>query len=134
VKRSFIKAVQFHPVTDRIIHTDFQLFAADEVIEMDVPVTVTGESIGVDKGGKLQILRHNLTLKGKPADMPDHLVIDVTEMQIGSIVHVKDIPAESYKNLEIILDPETPVVSVVAPKVEVETEETPEAAAPETEE
>jgi len=62
VKRSFIKAVQFHPVTDRIIHTDFQLFAADEVIEMDVPVSVTGESVGVDKGGKLQILRHNPTI------------------------------------------------------------------------
>jgi len=129
VKRSFIKAVQFHPVTDRIIHTDFQLFTADEVIEMDVPVSVTGESVGVDKGGKLQILRHNLTLKGKPTDMPDHLVIDITDMEIGSIVHVKDIPAQSYENLEIMIDPETPVVSVVAPKVEVETEEAPEAAA-----
>jgi len=50
-------------------------------------------------------------------------------MEIGSIVHVKDIPAQSYENLEIMIDPETPVVSVVAPKVEVETEEAPEAAA-----
>ena len=81
IKRSFIKDVQFHPVTDRIIHTDFQLFSADEIIELEVPVAVTGESAGVEKGGKLQIIKHALTIKGMPEHMPDHFVIDVTALE-----------------------------------------------------
>ncbi|MEI6846988.1 MAG: 50S ribosomal protein L25/general stress protein Ctc [Chlorobiaceae bacterium] len=127
IKRSFIKQVQFHPVTDKIIHTDFQLFSADEIIELDVPVSVTGDSIGVEKGGKLQIIRHAVTLKGKPENMPDHLVVDVTALEIGHSIHVKEIPMEAYTGLEIIDDPDTPVITVLAAKKEAEA--TPEAAA-----
>lgn len=120
IKRSFIKQVQFHPVTDRIIHTDFQLFSADEIIELEVPVSVTGESTGVEKGGRLQIIRHALTIKGKPEDMPDHLVIDVTALEIGHSIHVKEIPMEAYAGLTINDDPDTPVITVLASKKEAE--------------
>jgi len=120
IKRSFIKQVQFHPVTDRIIHTDFQLFAADEVIELEVPVSVTGDSIGVEKGGKLQIIRHALTIKGKPEDMPDHLIIDVTALEIGHSIHVREIPMTAYAGLVISDDPDTPVITILASKKETE--------------
>ena len=103
IKRSFIKDVQFHPVTDRIIHTDFQLFSADEIIELEVPVAVSGDSIGVEKGGKLQIILHALTIKGKPENMPDHIVIDVTALQIGHSLHVKEIPMTAYTSLTLSL-------------------------------
>jgi large subunit ribosomal protein L25 len=125
IKRSVIKDVQFDPVTDRIIHTDFQLFSADEVVELQVPVTVTGNSIGVEKGGKLLIAHHALTLKGKPDNMPDHLVIDVTSLQIGHSIHVREIPMDSYPGLTIMDDPATPVITVQGAKKE--TEETGEA-------
>jgi len=120
IKRSFIKQVQFHPVTDRIIHTDFQLFAADEVIELEVPVSVTGDSIGVEKGGKLQIIRHALTIKGKPEDMPDHLIVDVTALEIGHSIHVREIPMTAYAGLVISDDPDTPVITILASKKETE--------------
>ncbi|EAT58984.1 50S ribosomal protein L25/general stress protein Ctc [Chlorobium ferrooxidans] len=120
IKRSFIKQVQFHPVTDRIIHTDFQLFAADEVIELEVPVSVTGDSIGVEKGGRLQIIRHALTIKGKPEDMPDHLIVDVTALEIGHSIHVREIPMTAYAGLVISDDPDTPVITVLASKKETE--------------
>ncbi|NHQ60803.1 50S ribosomal protein L25/general stress protein Ctc [Chlorobium sp. BLA1] len=120
IKRSFIKQVQFHPVTDRIIHTDFQLFAADEVIELEVPVSVSGDSIGVEKGGKLQIIRHALTIKGKPEDMPDHLIVDVTALEIGHSIHVREIPMTAYAGLVISDDPDTPVITVLASKKETE--------------
>jgi large subunit ribosomal protein L25 len=123
IKRSFIKQVQFHPVTDRIIHTDFQLFSADEIIELEVPVSVTGDSIGVEKGGKLQIIRHALTIKGKPEDMPDHLVVDVTALEIGHTIHVKEIPMDAYAGLSINDDPDTPVITVLASKKEAEATE-----------
>lgn len=122
-RRSFIKEVQFDPVTDRIMHTDFQLFTADEVVEMDVPVSVSGNAVGVEKGGKLQILRHSLTLKGQPADMPDHIVIDSTELEIGHSIHIKEIPMQAYPGLLLMDDPDTPVVTVTAPKKEAESEE-----------
>jgi large subunit ribosomal protein L25 len=130
IKRSFIKDVQFHPVTDRIIHTDFQLFSAEEIIELEVPVAVTGESAGVEKGGKLLIILHALTIKGKPEDMPDHLVVDVTALEIGHSIHVKEIPMDAYTNLQIMDDPDAPVITVLASKKEAEA--TPEAAAPAT--
>ncbi|MBM3162218.1 MAG: 50S ribosomal protein L25/general stress protein Ctc [Chlorobi bacterium] len=119
--RSFIKDVQFDPVTDRIIHTDFQLFAADEVVEMDVPVAVSGQATGVEKGGKLQILRHALTIKGQPADMPDHITIDVTTLEIGHTIHVKEIPMNAYPGLTLMDEPDTPVVVVIAPRKEAES-------------
>ena len=130
IKRSFIKDVQFHPVTDRIIHADFQLFAADEIIELGVPVAVSGDSAGVEKGGKLQIILHALTIKGKPEDMPDHIVIDVTALEIGHSLHVKEIPMDTYTALTIMDDPDIPVITILASKKEAEA--TVEAA-PETE-
>ncbi|MEI7934569.1 MAG: 50S ribosomal protein L25/general stress protein Ctc [Chlorobiaceae bacterium] len=120
IKRSFIKDVQFHPVTDRIIHTDFQLFSADEIIELEVPVAVSGDSIGVEKGGKLQIILHALTIKGKPENMPDHIVIDVTALQIGHSLHVREIPMAAYASLTIMDDPDTPVITILASKKEAE--------------
>ncbi|NMW21995.1 MAG: 50S ribosomal protein L25/general stress protein Ctc [Chlorobiaceae bacterium] len=130
IKRSFIKEVQFHPVTDRIIHTDFQLFSADEIIELEVPVAVSGESAGVEKGGKLQIIKHALTIKGKPEDMPDHFIVDVSALEIGHSIHVKELPMDAYSNLIIMDDPDTPVITVLASKKEAEaTAEEPAAAA-----
>ncbi len=120
IKRSFIKDVQFHPVTDRIIHTDFQLFSADEIIELEVPVAVSGDSIGVEKGGKLQIILHALTIKGKPENMPDHIVVDVTALQIGHSLHVKEIPMTAYTSLTIMDDLDTPVITILASKKEAE--------------
>ena len=120
IKRSFIKDVQFHPVTDRIIHTDFQLFSADEIIELEVPVAVSGDSIGVEKGGKLQIILHALTIKGKPENMPDHIVVDVTALLIGHSLHVKEIPMTAYTSLTIMDDPDTPVITILASKKEAE--------------
>ncbi len=116
IKRSFIKEVQFHPVTDRIIHTDFQLFSADEIIELEVPVAVSGESAGVEKGGKLLIILHALTIKGKPEDMPDHLVVDVTTLEIGHSIHVKEIPMVAYAGLQIMDNPDAPVITVLPSK------------------
>ncbi|MBZ4220018.1 MAG: 50S ribosomal protein L25/general stress protein Ctc [Chlorobium sp.] len=116
IKRSFIKEVQFHPVTDRIIHTDFQLFSADEIIELEVPVSVSGESAGVEKGGKLLIILHALTIKGKPEDMPDHLIVDVTALEIGHSIHVKEIPMDAYAGLQIMDNPDVPVITILASK------------------
>ncbi len=122
---TFIKDVQFDPVTDRVIHADFLRFSTDEVLEMEVPIHVEGEAPGVKiGGGKLQIIMHTLTLKGKPTDIPEHFTIDVSELEAGHSLHIGDLQARiPAGTIEIIGDAEAAIVSVAAPRKEAEGEE-----------
>ncbi|AAM72591.1 MAG TPA: 50S ribosomal protein L25 [Chlorobaculum sp.] len=120
--RSFIKDVQFDPVTDRVIHADFQLFSTDEVVEMEVPIHLEGECPGVKiGGGKIQINVHTLPLKGKPEAMPEHFTIDVSALELGQTLHIRDLQAIAPEGVQILGDADTSVVSVVAPRKEAET-------------
>ncbi|HHE07632.1 MAG TPA: 50S ribosomal protein L25/general stress protein Ctc [Chlorobaculum parvum] len=121
---TFIKDVQFDPVTDRVIHADFLRFSTDEVLEMEVPVHVEGEAPGVKLGGgKLQIIMHTLTLKGKPTDMPEHFTVDVSELEAGHSLHIGDLQARiPAGTIEIMGDTDAAVVSVAAPRKEAEAE------------
>jgi large subunit ribosomal protein L25 len=119
--RSFIKDVQFDPVTDRVIHADFQLFSADEVVEMEVPIHLEGECPGVKiGGGKIQINVHTLPLKGKPEAMPEHFTIDVSVLELGQTLHIRDLQAIAPEGIQILGDADASVVSVVAPRKEAE--------------
>jgi len=120
--RSFIKDLQFDPVTDRVIHVDFQLFSADEVIEMEVPIHLEGECPGVKiGGGKIQINLHNVTLKGKPEDMPEHFTVDVSGLELGQIMHIRDLKAGDLEGkIQILGEPDAPVISVTTPRKEAE--------------
>lgn len=123
-KRSFIKDIQFHPVTDRVIHADFQLFSAEEVVEMEVPVHFEGECPGIKiGGGKLQPILHSVVLKGKAEDIPEHFMIDISGVQLGHTLHIRELSlGELQGKVEILGDPDTPVVSVIAPRKESEIE------------
>ncbi|MCG8342474.1 MAG: 50S ribosomal protein L25/general stress protein Ctc [Chlorobiales bacterium] len=124
-KRSFLKDVQFDRVTDQVIHADFQFFSAGEVLEMEIPTSFTGESPGVVAGGNMQVIQHTLTVKGKPSNIPQHLTIDISGLELGQTMHISEIPAETFDGkFEIMGDPDTPVVSILAPKVEAEEPET----------
>jgi large subunit ribosomal protein L25 len=120
--RSFIKDLQFDPVSDRVIHVDFQLFSADEVVEMEVPTHFEGECPGVKiGGGKLQVNLHSVTLKGKPEDMPQHFTIDVSELELGHTLHIRDLKLGALEGKVVILDDaDASVVSAMAPRKEVE--------------
>jgi large subunit ribosomal protein L25 len=119
--RSFIKDVQFDPVTDRVIHADFQLFSADEVVEMEVPIHLEGECPGVKiGGGKIQINVHTLELKGKPEDMPEHFTVDISGLQLGQTLHIRDLRAVAPAGIQILGEADASVVSVIAPRKEAE--------------
>lgn len=123
-RRSLIKDVQFDPVTDKVIHADFQFFSAGEVLEMEVPVTFTGKGPGIEAGGRIQALVHALTVKGVPSGIPDHITLDISAMELGDTMHIKEIPAEiAAGKFEFVGEPETPVVSITAPRVETEKTE-----------
>ena len=109
-----LKDVQFDPVTDRIIHFDLYGITVGQILEIQIPVVLKGQAIGVREGGILQHSIHKLDVQCLPKDIPEHLQIDIAELKIGDSVHVNDLSFENVK----ILNPEgSIVVSVIAPRL-----------------
>jgi large subunit ribosomal protein L25 len=123
-----IKEYQLEPVSHELLHADFYEVAMDETLEVDVPLVTQGESYGVKtEGGLLDIVHRELRVECLPADIPESLVVDVTNMKIGDLLRVKDIPISD--KIKILEDPETVIVAVEHPRAE----EEPVAVAPEAE-
>ena len=110
IYKAVLKDVQFHPVSDRIIHADFMEVFEDKPVVITIPVTVTGDSVGVMAGGKLSIRRRSLKVKGLPNDLPEHLEIDITRLKIHDTVKVGDL---SYSKIEL-LDPKKLMILTIA--------------------
>lgn len=124
---SFLQEVQRDPITDRFLHVDFQEVKADEKIEIDVPVRAKGESIGVkSQNGVLEILAHDLRVRCFPKDLPAIIEVDVTELEVGEVIKVSELPA--IEGVAFLDHKGRPVISCVEPVEEV-VSATPAAAA-----
>lgn len=97
---SIIKDVQFHPLTDRVIHVDFQLLLANRPVKLSLPVRTEGVSPGVLNGGKLQQVLRRAKVSGVPAELPDFITINIGKMKIGHSVKVKDVKIPGVTFLE----------------------------------
>ena len=115
-----VKEIQYHPVTDEIIHIDFQKVKEDEKISLDVSVRSFGEAQGVKLGGLLVQMLNSVTIKCRPAEIPEFLEIDVTDMEMNTNLFVKDITLPS--DVEMLTAEDIAVVSVQEPKQEKEEE------------
>ncbi|NND63320.1 MAG: 50S ribosomal protein L25/general stress protein Ctc [Flavobacteriaceae bacterium] len=91
-----LQDIQFHPVTDRILHIDFYQIFDDKPVMMEIPVRITGNSKGVRNGGVLRIVNRKLRVKALPADLPDFIEADITEMKIGSKMYVTEVDQEKF--------------------------------------
>lgn len=91
-----LQDIQFHPITDKILHADFYQLSADKPVIMEVPVRITGRARGVVAGGVLRQSYRKLKLKAIPANLPDEIVIDVTKLRIGNKIYVGDIKTPDY--------------------------------------
>lgn len=121
-RTAMIKELQSHPVTQRFLHADFYEVAMDRKISVMVPVEITGKCVGVEMGGLLQVIRRELEIICLPMDIPDSIVIDVTDLDVGNSVHLSEIAVPDA--VEFPDSADFTVVTVVAP-VTVE-EEVPE--------
>jgi large subunit ribosomal protein L25 len=101
-----LQDIQFHPVTDRILHIDFYQLFSDKPIAMNIPVNIIGQSIGVKMGGNLQKNQRKLRIKALPTNLPDFIEIDITDLKIGERVYLREILNDSYS----FLQPESTVV------------------------
>ena len=115
-----LKEVQYHPVTDEVIHVDFQKVKEDEKLSLEVAIRSVGESQGVKLGGILVQLLNSVTIKCKPSEIPEFLEIDVAEMEMNTNLSVKDIILP--KDVEMITPEDIAVMSVQEPKEEQEEE------------
>jgi large subunit ribosomal protein L25 len=106
---AILQDLQFHPVTDRIIHVDFYQIFEDKEITMEIPVKLTGNSRGVRNGGVLRVPNRKLKVKALPDNLPDYIEADITELKIGSKLYVTALKTEDYK----ILHPDNTVVAQV---------------------
>ncbi|OEK09498.1 50S ribosomal protein L25/general stress protein Ctc [Flavivirga aquatica] len=91
-----LQDIQFHPVTDKILHIDFYQLFEDKEIALNIPVNLVGNSKGVKNGGVLRKNNRKLRIKALPANLPDFIEIDITPLKIGGKVAVGDLPSENY--------------------------------------
>ena len=101
--------IQFHPVTDRIIHVDFYQIFENKQITMEIPVKTVGSSKGVMNGGNLRMPYRKLKVKAIPSKLPDFIEIDITELKIGSKFYITELKNDDYK----FLHPDNTVVCQV---------------------
>lgn len=119
-KTVMVGEVQTDPVRDTLIHVDFCEIDLQEDRAFTVPVILKGKSKGVDLGGHMIVSCTQVVLEGKPLDIPDECIVDVTSMAIGA--EVKCGTLSFPDNVKLVTDPETVVVSIIKPGAE-KTEE-----------
>lgn len=104
-----LQDIQFHPVTDKILHIDFYQLFDDKEVTMEIPVNLVGNAPGVIIGGALRFPKRKLKVKALPANLPDTIDADISKLNIGDKLFVREISIENCT----ILHPENTVVAQV---------------------
>lgn len=116
-----IKELQRHPIRGNVLHVDFLRVSRDALISVEVPVVVEGEAVEVGReGGTVDHVLFALLVSAKPANIPNEIVVDVTELAMGDTIRVADLPLPSGVTTDV--DPEEAVVTTVFADVVEETE------------
>ena len=114
-----LQDIQFHPVTDRILHIDFYQLFEDKPITMNIPVRLEGNSPGVRNGGRLLFRKRKLSIRALPDLLPDFITVDISKLRIGQTIAVETILNDDYT----FLHPDsTAIVQVKASRTSVDDE------------
>jgi large subunit ribosomal protein L25 len=117
--RVLVKEYQLDPVNHQLLHADFYRVAMDRVLRVTVPVHLTGEPKGVKaEGGVLEFVNRDVVIECLPADIPEHLTVDVSELMINDGIRVRDL--DTGGKWKAMSDQDMLIVHVVSPKAEVE--------------
>lgn len=108
-RKAILKDIQFHPVSEEILHIDFLEIFDDKPVEIDIPVSLIGLAAGVQTGGKLQTLNRKLKVKALPKDLPDTLEIDIAGLELGKSIKVGEV---SFENIELLNSKNSVIASV----------------------
>ena len=104
-----LQDIQFHPVSDKILHIDFYALKDDKEITMEIPVKVTGTSPGVLSGGVLRLNQRRLKVKALPKNLPDFIEANISELEMGNKLYVTKVVTNNFK----LMHPDNTVVAQV---------------------
>lgn len=111
--RAIMQDIQFHPVNEMLMHVDFLLLNDEKEVKIDIPVKFMGVSPGVQMGGKLVTKLRKLKVKALPADLPDYVEVDISDLELGKSVKVNKLKAT---NFTILTNPQSPIATVAIPR------------------
>jgi len=107
---AILQDIQFHPLTDKILHVDFYQLFDDKEISMNIPVKIEGSAPGVlNSGGVLSVNKRKLRVKSLPKNLPDFITVDISNLELGNKLYTSELQNESYT----ILHPDNTVVCQV---------------------
>ncbi len=106
---AIMQDLQFHPVNEMLMHVDFLMLHENREVKMEIPVRLVGTSPGVLAGGKMVTKLRKVKVKALPADLPDYLDIDISDLELGKSVKVNKIQAQG---VTILSNPNAPVATV----------------------
>lgn len=109
-----LKDVQYHPVTDAVIHIDFMRLVEGQQVKVEVPIRFDGVSVGIKAGGKLIQKMRRVKIKTSSENLVDEVFVDVTNLNLGQSVRVRDI--QLPENVEILNSPGIPIATVGIPR------------------
>jgi len=108
-----VKQIQFHPLSEEILHIDFFEVSDDQVIKIELPINFIGTAAGAREGGKFVKKIRKLKVKGTPANMPETIDVDISHLALGKSIKVKEV---IVSNIEILNAMATPIASVEIPR------------------
>jgi large subunit ribosomal protein L25 len=100
-RMAMLKDIEYHPVTENIMHADFYELSDDKPIVMSIPVYLTGSSVGVMKGGKAVLKIKRMKVKALPANMPEKIVLDITKLDLLQGIKVQEVETNNYDLLDV---------------------------------
>lgn len=118
---AIVKETIFHPITDAPIHVDFLALTKGEPLTMTIPIRLEGTPRGVKAGGILSQPLNDLEIRALPKDIPGHVSIDISTMDVGESLHVEELSLGG--NIEVLTDPSRTLATVTAPRALVEDDE-----------
>jgi len=111
--KAITKEIQFHPTKDTMLHVDFQELVEGKKVKTEIPLITKGFSKGQQAGGKLEIKMRKIKIKADAQNIPSVIEIDVTPLELGKSLRVRDIVTNGY---EILNSPAIPIVSIAIPR------------------
>jgi large subunit ribosomal protein L25 len=118
--RAMIKEIQVDPVKQTILHVDLYAISMDQKISLEIPISLTGTPVGVTEGGILQQVSRTIEVSCLPDQIPETLVLDVSDLVIGDSLHVNDL--DIPEGVELLVEEKLTVATVVPPTKEEEIE------------
>lgn len=112
-REAVLKDIDFHPITDKILHIDFQELVKGRKVKVEIPISTSGLARGVKNGGVLSQNLRKLTVKAKPEEFIPEIVVDITNLGIGKSIKVRELKDLSF---EVVTPGSNPIVQVIVPR------------------